>query len=129
MLLSDNFFMNAKILDSTQFYKFDFHKKVVTQKNLPLQAFATSTLRNSIGRRALKFSNETIYEVKIKTFHRSSPIRVFVDNWHAFKGLLISNKQMNTPFYFICRQILCVHSEGLFLQTLLFEFKGLRLIW
>ena len=53
MLLSDNFFMNAKILDSTQFYKFDFHKKVVTQKNLPLQAFATSTLRNSIGRRAL----------------------------------------------------------------------------
>ena len=53
MLLSDNFFMNAKILDSTQFYKFDFHKKVVTQKNLPLQAFATSTLRNSIERRAL----------------------------------------------------------------------------
>ena len=47
--------MNAKILDSTQFYKFDFHKKIVTrtQKNLPLQAFATSTLRNSIGRRAL----------------------------------------------------------------------------
>ena len=36
MLLSDNFFMNAKILDSTQFYKFDFYKKVVTQKNLPL---------------------------------------------------------------------------------------------
>ena len=53
MLLSDNFFMNANILDSTQFYKFDFYKKVVTQKNLPLQAFATSTLRNSIGRRAL----------------------------------------------------------------------------
>ena len=53
MLLSYNFFMNAKILDSTQFYKFDFHKKVVTQKNLPLQAFATSTLRNSIERRAL----------------------------------------------------------------------------
>ena len=45
--------MNAKILDSTQFYKFDFHKKVVTQKNLPLQAFATSTLRNSIERLAL----------------------------------------------------------------------------
>ena len=55
MLLSDNFFMNAKILDSTQFYKFDFHKKIVTQKNLPLQAFATSTLRNSIERRALKY--------------------------------------------------------------------------
>ena len=53
MLLSDNFFMNAKILDSTEFYKFGFHKKIVTQKNLPLQAFATSTLRNSIERRAL----------------------------------------------------------------------------
>ena len=47
------FFMNAKILDSTQFYKFDFHKKIVTQKNFPLQAFSTSTLRNSIVRRAL----------------------------------------------------------------------------
>ena len=53
MLLSDNFFMNAKILDSTEFYKFDFHKKIVTQMNLPLQAFATSTLRNAIGRRTL----------------------------------------------------------------------------
>ena len=53
MPLSDNFFMNGKFLDSTKFYKFDFHKKIVTQKNLPLQAFATSTLRNSIGRRAL----------------------------------------------------------------------------
>ena len=51
--MSDNFFMNAKILGSTDFYKFDFHKKIVTQKHLPLQAFATSTLRNSIGRRAL----------------------------------------------------------------------------
>ena len=53
MPLSDNFFMNGKILDSTKFYKFGFHRKIVTQKNLPLQAFATSTLRNSIGRRAL----------------------------------------------------------------------------
>ena len=53
MLLSNKFFMNAKILDSTEFYKFGFHKKIVTQNNLPLQAFATSTLRNSIGRRAL----------------------------------------------------------------------------
>ena len=48
MPLSDNFFMNGKILDSTKFYKFGFHRKIVTQKNLPLQAFATSTLRNSI---------------------------------------------------------------------------------
>ena len=55
MPLSDNFFMNGKILDSTKFYKFGFHRKIVTQKNLPLQAFATSTLRNSIGRRALIF--------------------------------------------------------------------------
>ena len=47
--------MNAKILDSTEFYKFGFHEKIVTQKNLPLQAFATSTLRNSIGRRALVY--------------------------------------------------------------------------
>ena len=55
MLLSDNFFMNAKILDSTEFYKFDFHEKIVTQKHLPLQAFATFTLRNTtIGRRALE---------------------------------------------------------------------------
>ena len=54
MLLSNKFFMNAKILDSPEFYKFGFHKKIVTQKNLPLQAFATSTLRNSIGRRALE---------------------------------------------------------------------------
>ena len=33
--------MNAKILDLTEFYKFVFHKKIVIQKNLPLQAFAT----------------------------------------------------------------------------------------
>ena len=58
MLLSDNFFMNAKILDSTEFYKFDFHEKIVTQKHVPLQAFATSTLRNTIGRRALVTLNE-----------------------------------------------------------------------
>ena len=57
MLLSDNFFMNGKILDSTEFYKFDFHEKIVTQKHLPLQAFATSTLRNTIGRRALVLDN------------------------------------------------------------------------
>ena len=44
MLLSDNFFMNAKILESTQFYKFEIHKNIVTQKNLPLQAYATSTV-------------------------------------------------------------------------------------
>ena len=54
MLMRNIFFMNAKILDSTEFYKFDFNKKIVTQKNMPLQAFATSTLRNSIGRRALE---------------------------------------------------------------------------
>ena len=46
--------MNGKILDSTKFYKFGFHEKIVTQKHLPLQAFATSTLRNTIGRRALE---------------------------------------------------------------------------
>ena len=45
--------MNSKILYSTEFYKFGFHKEIVTQNNLPLQAFATSTLGNSIGRRAL----------------------------------------------------------------------------
>ena len=53
MLLRDKFFMNTKILDLTELYKFGFYKKIVTQKNMPLQAFATSTLRNSIGRRAL----------------------------------------------------------------------------
>ena len=53
MLLIDNYFMNAKILDSTEFHKVDFHKKIVSQKNLSLKAFATSTLRNSIERRAL----------------------------------------------------------------------------
>ena len=61
MLKSDNFFMNAKILGSTDFYKFDFHKKIVTQKNLPQQAFATSTLRNSIQRRTL-----ILYEINLK---------------------------------------------------------------
>ena len=57
MLLSDNFFMNGKILDWTEFYKFGFHKKIVTQKNLHLQGFATSTKStfiNSIERRALE---------------------------------------------------------------------------
>ena len=39
MLLSDNFFMNAKILDSTQFYKFDFHKQIVTQKDFASASF------------------------------------------------------------------------------------------
>ena len=51
--------MNPKILDSTEFYKFGFHKKIVTQKNLPLQTFANSKLRNSIGRRALVYVWET----------------------------------------------------------------------
>ena len=63
MLLSDNFFMNAKILDSTEFYKFDFHEKIVTQKHLPLQAFATSTLRNTIGRRALVYKCTVDHEI------------------------------------------------------------------
>ena len=45
--------MNSKILYSTEFYKFGFHKEIVAQNNLPLQALATSTLRNSIGRRTL----------------------------------------------------------------------------
>ena len=35
------FFMNPQILASTEFYIFIVHKKIVTQNNLPLQAFAT----------------------------------------------------------------------------------------
>ena len=50
MRLSDNF---SKFESFTELYKLGIHKKIVTQKNLPLKAFATSTLGNSIERRAL----------------------------------------------------------------------------
>ena len=65
MLLSDNFFMNTKFVDLSELYKLGFHKKVVTQKHLPLQGFATSTLRNSIGRRALVRCLCMNYEAKL----------------------------------------------------------------
>ena len=52
MLLSDKFFMNTKFVDLTELYKLDFHKRIVTQKQLGDQGVC-HTLRNSIGGRTL----------------------------------------------------------------------------
>ena len=45
--------MITKILDFDTMYNFCFNEKIVTPKNLPLQAFVIATLENSFGSSAL----------------------------------------------------------------------------
>ena len=61
ILLSDNLFMINKFVALIEFYEFGFHKKIVTQKHLSLQAFFTPTLRNFIGGRTFNLQTYKIY--------------------------------------------------------------------
>ena len=45
--------MLTKFLDFDKIYNFCFNEKIVTQKNLSLQAFVIATLENSFGRSTL----------------------------------------------------------------------------
>ena len=46
--------MLTKFLDFDKIYNFCFNEKIVTPKNLPLQAFVIATLENSFGRSTLE---------------------------------------------------------------------------
>ena len=45
--------MKPKFLDLDKIYNLHFNEKIVTQKNLSLQAFVIATLENSFGRSTL----------------------------------------------------------------------------
>ena len=45
--------MIRKFLNFDKIYNFCFNEKIVTPKNLPLQAFVITTLENSLGRSTL----------------------------------------------------------------------------
>ena len=47
--------MLTKFLDFDKIYNFCFNEKIVTPKNLPLQAFVIATLENSFGRSTLVY--------------------------------------------------------------------------
>ena len=47
--------MLTKFLDFDKIYNFCFNEKIVTQKNLSLQAFVIATLENSFGRSTLVY--------------------------------------------------------------------------
>ena len=49
--------MLTKFLDCDKIYNFCFNEKIVTQKNLSLQAFVIATLENSFGRSTLGIAN------------------------------------------------------------------------
>ena len=58
--------MLTKFLDFDKIYNFCFNEKIVTQKNLSLQAFVIATLENSFGRSTLdriQFQNITLQDV------------------------------------------------------------------
>ena len=52
--------MLTKFLDFDKIYNFCFNEKIVTQKNLSLQAFVIATLVNSFGRSTLESDDEEL---------------------------------------------------------------------
>ena len=57
--------MLTKFLDFDKIYNFCFNEKIVTQKNLSLQAFVIATLENSFGRSTLRGLREVAPEMEL----------------------------------------------------------------
>ena len=68
--------MITKFLDFDKIYNFCFNEKIVTPKNLPLQAFVIATLENSFGRSTLKV-RETMKVPKQISNNKSRNLGIF----------------------------------------------------
>ena len=54
ILLGEKFFVNIKFVDLIEFYKLDFHKKIVTQKQLSDQGVCHTDIEKFYGRTHFK---------------------------------------------------------------------------